>query len=383
MAIGDIGGIIASLDFDTTGGMLPKVIHISGTTYAIAYQGYGNDGWLVTVPIANDGTIGAVIHSFEWDTSNGAHPWIIHIAGDVYAIAYVGPGGNGTLKTLTIQADGTIGAVIDTFVFDPGPSDIEPVIVHISGNVYAIFYGGPDNDGWLKTVLINADGTIGGEISSLEFDTAYGVYSDPIHIAGSIWAVAYTADAINGPGRTKTISIADNGAIGPIISSYDYDANQTSAPDIIHVSGNVYAIAFGGPGFDGWLKTVTINDDGSIGVVIDSLEFDVDYGCNPWMVRVAGNVYAIAYDGPDGDGWLKTVIIQDSGIIGGIVDALEYDPVTGWLQSMIYISGNVYAIAYLGPGNDGWLKTVDIVTLPAVLPSGKNLADDLVKESFI
>ena len=251
MAIGDIRGIIDSLDFDLYGGVLPKIIHVSGSTYAIAYQGYGNDGYLVTVSIEASGAITGVIDSLEFDTSNGAHPWIIHIAGDVYAIAYVGPGSNGTIKTLTIQPDGIIGAVIDTFAYDSGPSVIEPAIVHVSGTVYAIFYGGPDNDGWLKTVTINDDGTIGGVIDSLEFDAAYGVYSDPINIGGSIWAVAYTADAIFGPGRIKTISIAGNGTIGAIISSYDYDSNQTSAPDIIHVSGSIYALAYGGPGRHG------------------------------------------------------------------------------------------------------------------------------------
>ena len=43
MAIGDIIREIASLGFDESGGTLPKIIHIAGTTYAIAYQGYGND----------------------------------------------------------------------------------------------------------------------------------------------------------------------------------------------------------------------------------------------------------------------------------------------------------------------------------------------------
>ena len=229
MAIGDIRNIIDSLDFDLYGGVLPKIVHISGSTYAIVYQGYGNDGYLVTISIEASGTIAGVIGSLEFDTSNGAHPWITHIAGDVHAITYVGPGGNGTIKTLTIQPDGTIGVVIDTFVYDSGPSIIEPVIVNISGNVYAVFYGGADNDGWLKTITINNTGTIGGIIDTLEFDTAYGVYSAPIHIGGSIWAVAYTADAIFGPGRIKTISIASNGVIGGITASYDIDSNQTSA----------------------------------------------------------------------------------------------------------------------------------------------------------
>ena len=365
MAIGDIRGIIDSLDFDLYGGLLPKIIRVSGTTYAIAYQGYRNDGYLVTISIEATGAITGVIDSLEFDTSNGAHPWIIHIAGDVYAIAYVGPSGNGTIKTLIIQSDGAVGAVIDTFAYDSGPSVIEPVIVNISGNVYAVFYGGPDNDGWLKTITINSDGTIGGIIDSLEFDTAYGVYSDPIHIGGSVWAVAYTANAIFGPGRLKTISIASNGIIGAIMSSYDYDGNQTSAPDIIQVSGGIYAIAYGGPGRHGWLKTVSIVG-GSIGAVIDSTEFEAVYGCNPWIVHIADDVYAIAYDGPDGDGWLKTVDINGSGVIGGEVSALEYDQANGRYQSMIHVSGNIYAIAYLGPGNDGWLKTVDIETIPVV-----------------
>ena len=365
MAIGDIRNIIDSLDFDLYGGVLPKIVHISGSTYAIVYQGYGNDGYLVTISIEASGTIAGVIGSLEFDTSNGAHPWITHIAGDVHAITYVGPGGNGTIKTLTIQPDGTIGVVIDTFVYDSGPSIIEPVIVKISGNVYAVFYGGADNDGWLKTITINNTGTIGGIIDTLEFDTAYGVYSAPIHIGGSIWAVAYTADAIFGPGRIKTISIASNGVIGGITASYDIDSNQTSAPDIMHVSGNVYAIAYGGPGRHGWLKTLSISG-GSIGAVIDSMEFEAVYGCNPWVVHVADDVYAIAYDGPDGDGWLKTVSINGIGVIGGEVASLEYDPVDGRYQSMVHVSGNVYAIAYLGPGNDGWLKTVDIETVPIV-----------------
>ncbi len=63
---------------------------------------------------------------------------------------------------------------------------------------------------------------------------------------------------------------------------------------------------------------------------------------------------------------MKTVVINASGVIGGEVSSLEYDPSNGRYQSMVHVSDNVYAIGYLGPGNDGWLKTVDIETVPAV-----------------
>ena len=380
MAIGDIIGVIDSLDFDEYGGTLPKIIHVAGTTYAIAYQGYGNDGYVVTILIQNDGTIGAVIESREFDNVNGRQPWIIHIAGTVYAIAYAGPGSNGTLKTVNIANDGNIGSVINTYVFDSGTPIVEPVIVHISGTTYTIFYGGPGNDGWAKTITIQDNGTITGVINSLEFDTVYGMDSDPIHISGDVWAVAYTAVGINGPGRLKSFTITGAGAIS-VITSYDYDTNQTSPPDIFHISGNVYGIAFGGPGFDGWLKTVTINTDGTIGTVIDSLEFDPSNGLNPWVIPIGNNVWAIAYDGPDGHGWLRTMKIENNGTITGGVDSLEYDPSMGMYQSMIHVSDDTYAIAYFGPGNDGWLKTVEITT-PAAPRFVINKAYALAREEL-
>lgn len=380
MAVGDIIREIASLDFDEYGGSLPKIIHIAGTTYAIAYAGYLSDGFLVTIPIQDDGTIGSVITSLEFDTDNGKHPWIIHIAGTVYAVAYVGTGSNGTLKTFNIADDGSSIALIQTSVFEAGAGVIQPVIVHISGTTYAIFYAGPDNDGWIKTVTIQDNGTITGEISYLEFDEAYGVYSDPIHISGDVWAVAYTGDAVNGPGRIKTFTITGAGAISAI-TSYDYDANQTSAPAIFHISGSVYGIAYGGPSFDGYLITTAINDDGTLGgAILSSLEFDEANGTNPCVTYIAANVWCVAYTGPDSDGWLKTIKIEDNGTITGEVDYHEYDEATGLYSNMLHISGSVYAVAYFGPGNDGWLKTVEITTLvvatvttnPATPVSGVN-----------
>ncbi|GAJ11488.1 unnamed protein product, partial [marine sediment metagenome] len=163
----------------------------------------------------------------------------------------------------------------------------------------------------------------------------------------------------------KTFTITGAGAISAI-ASYDYDTNQTGAPDIFHISGNVYGIAFGGPGFDGWLKTTAINADGTLGgSVIGSLEFDPTYGKNARVTFIADNVWCIAYDGPDSDGWLRTIKIENNGTITGEVDNHEYDDDMGLYASMLHISGDVYAITYLGPGTDGWLKTVEITTTAA------------------
>ncbi|MBA7591946.1 hypothetical protein ES708_34117 [subsurface metagenome] len=87
--------VVDSQEFDTVGGVSPRIIHISGTIYAITYAkaiGTANKWrlWLRTISIADNGTIGAEVDSLEFDTNspNALGSNIIHISGDIYAIAH-------------------------------------------------------------------------------------------------------------------------------------------------------------------------------------------------------------------------------------------------------------------------------------------------------
>ncbi len=103
------------------------------------------------------------------------------------------------------------------------------------------------------------------------------------------------------------------------------------------------------------MKTVSIATNGDIGnTVIDTLEYDTADGYEPDIIQVSGNIYAIAYRGPSNDGFIKTVSIATNGDIGNtVIDTLEYDTADGYEPDIIQISGNIYAIAYRGPSNDG------------------------------
>ncbi|GAJ10728.1 unnamed protein product [marine sediment metagenome] len=127
-----------------------------------------------------------VIDTLEFDPAHGNHPEIIHISGDVYAIAYCKTNAPrpGYLKTVSIDSGGVIGTVIDTLEFDAG-GGVNPSIIHISGDIYAIAYSGPDSDGWLATVEISSAGAIADTIiDSHEFDTSLGGSPHIIHISG-------------------------------------------------------------------------------------------------------------------------------------------------------------------------------------------------------
>jgi len=68
------------------------------------------------------------------------------------------PSNRGDLKTISISAGGDIaGAAIDTLQFDSS-SGYEPVILNVSGSIYAIAYRGPGSDGFVRTLEIAESG---------------------------------------------------------------------------------------------------------------------------------------------------------------------------------------------------------------------------------
>jgi len=86
-----------------------------------------------------------------------------------------------------------------------------------------------------------------------------------------------------------------------------------------------------------------------------TLEFDTLKGKTPNIIPISGNVYAIAYAGDGDDGFLKTVTIATSGqITDAAISTFEFDTLKGITANIIPISGNVYAIAYTGDADDGF-----------------------------
>ena len=63
------------------------------------------------------------------------------------------------------------------------------------------------------------------------------------------------------------------------MDSLEFDPVKGKTPSMIHVSGDIYAIAYSGDGDHGFLKTVKITSNGQIDdTVLDTLEFDVVKG---------------------------------------------------------------------------------------------------------
>jgi hypothetical protein len=304
-----------------------------------------------------------VIDNLQLDTTSYT-PRIIKIVSGVYAAIYRSSTNSIILKTVGIADSGTVtNTNIDSLVLDA--TSYEPDIIYVSGNTYAIAYRGTGSDGFLKTVSIAGDGNIGNTvIDTLEFDTANGFEPSIIHVTGNIYAIAYRGT--NSDGFLITASIASDGNIGnAVIDTLEFDTADGNTPDIIYVAGNIYAVVYRGTGSDGFLKTVSIASDGNIGnAEIDTLEFDTADCYEPDILYVSDDVYAIAYRGTGNDGFLISLEIAPSGFINHTsLDTYEYDTLNGYEPNIIKLSGSTYAIAYRGgTGLIGYIKTIQIAT---------------------
>jgi hypothetical protein len=302
-----------------------------------------------------------IIDTLEFDNANGYEPSIINVYGEVFAIAYRGTSGDGFLKTISINADGEIeNSVIDTLEFDNANS-YEPCIIHVSGNIYAIAYRGSGNDGFLKTVSIDASGYIGNSaIDTLEFDNSNGYEPSIINVSGNVYAIAYRGSGNDG--FLKTVSIDASGYIGnSAMDTLEFDTANGYEPSVTKVSENIYVIAYRGTGNGGYLKTVTIDANGNIGnSIIDANTFD-SYCYEPCIINISNEMFGITYRGPGNRGYLITMsIVADGDIASSVTDTIVFDASSGYEPEIINTSSNIYSIAYRGPSNDGFVKTVGI-----------------------
>ncbi len=340
----------------------PKMIYVSNNYYAIVYRGVDGDGFLVVVEISGDGQItDSVIQSYEFDTSDCYKPTIIKYEGDIFIIAYT-RNSEGLLKTVEITSTPEIFLlhVSRYCIFD----FVEPDIINVFNDVYAIVSQGLDGDGYLRTIQISNNGVISNSvIDVLEFDLIDGRDPVIINVAGNVFAIAYRGP--NDDGFLKTVEIMNDGDIkdDTVIGNFEFDTSHCYEPNIYHISGNVYAIAYRGPNDHGFIKTVNIMNDGSIVAtpVIDTLEFETSYCFEPDIIHISGNVYAIAYRGPNDHGFIITIVIMNNGdITDSIVDSFEYDTTRGYEPEIIHIYEKVHAIVYSRETWGGYLATIEI-----------------------
>ena len=270
------------------------------------------------------------LDDYEWDPVKGAYVDSCAVATGVVAVAFQNTDGDGELCTFTVDANGVIGDVVDTLVFDSNEL-YRPRLLKYSGqNTYACFYEGTGADVLVETFTIDVDGD---NITSVDAHTIAdtGSRPDAVQRSGDTWAVVYRDG--DGDGQIVTMDINSDGSIdaSPGLDSWEFAPDKdVSYPRILQVSGDYCAILYTeSGGGDLLLFTTTVETDGTLDEGFDdTLTVDSSYtgGSNLAFGLVRGDVYATAHQGDDNDGWMETFTISSVGAIGNsVVSQVEFE----------------------------------------------------------
>ncbi|GJM10148.1 MAG: hypothetical protein DHS20C11_24240 [Lysobacteraceae bacterium] len=348
---------VQSLEHDSLNGRENSLVHVDANTYALAYAGNGSDGFIKTFSISADGMTITQVQSFEHDTLSAVSNSLVQVDADTYALAYAGPGLDGFIKTFDISADGTTITQVQSFEHDT-LNGTHNSLVRVDADTYALAYAGDGDDGFIKTFDISADGTTITQVQSFEHDNLNGTHNSLVHVDANTYALAYAGDEDDG--FIKTFTISADGLTITQVQSVEHDPLNGQYNSLVHVDGNTYALAYAGSGLDGFIKTFSISADGTTVTEVLPIGHDTSLGVFNSLAQVDADTYALAYAGTDFDGFIKTFTISADGLMITEVQSVEHDLLNGQYSSLTQVDADTYALAYAGDGNVGLIKTFTI-----------------------
>ena len=144
---------IASLEYSDTRGRHNSLVQIDSDTYAVAYAGFGNDGFISTFTISSDGKTITKLATLEHAPNQGQYNSLVQVDSDTYALAYAGGDDEGWITAFTIPADGATITKEKTLKHDEIQAQYNS-LVQVDSDTYALAYAGRDEDGYISTFTI-------------------------------------------------------------------------------------------------------------------------------------------------------------------------------------------------------------------------------------
>lgn len=345
-----------------------SMLHISGNVYAVAYKGQGNRGRVETFSVSSEGVISPVITGLEFYSGNTNHPHFFHVRDNIYAVVTRGQANRGHMITFSITPAGIVsGFALDSYQFESSQVN-NPKGIAITNGYVAIAYN-VGNGGRLRTVRVNANGTIvNSTVSQLNFATTASA-PDLIRIDNDTYAIAYVGSGSTG--TVATVEINSSGIISTINDTLVFDVPALN-PSLFEMTVGVYAVAYESTSGSGELTSFSIANDGTIGVIASNMTFAATNVIRPRVDAFGSDGYVVAYRGPSNRPYLALVNATGDTFDPTVVDTLEVETSSGDYLNVFSITSSVGFVGYAGQGGNGKLQSFRIggsVTYPDNGPS--------------
>ena len=307
-----------ALEHDLSQGKHNSLVQVDSDTYALAYSGVDDDGFISTFTISSDGATITEVDSLEHDTDTNGHPInkngansLVKVDSDTVALAYTDVWGDGIIKTFTISSDGTTITQVESLEHDTS-SNADNSLVHVDSDIFALAYNGPDQDGFISTFSIDSDGDITAiktqsEGNNFEYDDRYGYHNSLVKVDSDTVLLAYMYSWEGMPyGKISSFTIDSDGNITEVINSSTFEIRSIKYISLLQVDSDTYAVAWTNYQGFGKLTTMTINPDGTYPSQSRPLQIFDNYNSFNSLVKVDSDTIALASAGAGDDGLIST-----------------------------------------------------------------------------
>ena len=360
---------VASLEHETEMGRHNSIVQVDSDTYALAYSDENEKGWIATFTITSNGSSITEINSLKHNNNQGLYNSLTQVDSDTYLLAYTGPDNDGFISSFTISSDGT--SITEIVQLEHQTSHAEyNSLIQVDSDTYVLAHSGPDNDGFITTFTVPSDGSSITKVATIEHNTSDASFNSLIQVDSDTYLLGYTGSGEDG--FIATFTISSDGASITEVSELEHQTSKADYNSLEKVDSDTYALAYSGPGIDGFITTFTVPQDGATITEVATIEHNTSDASFNSLIQVDPDTYVLAYSGTGEDGYIATFTISSNGITITEIDEIEHDTEKGRYNSVVQVDSDTYALAYAGLNSDGFIKTFSIQsdgTLPVELTS--------------
>ena len=358
--------VVQTLTHDTGQGAHPSIVQVSTNVFAVAYHGTSGKGVIKTFTIASNGSTITENQELQHDGSKAKYNSLIQVDSDTYLLAYEGGSNDGFIKTFTIPSTGNSITQVTSVEHDNAYGKHNS-LVQVDSDTYALAYESSNDDGHVVTFTVSSDGTTLTEVGSVEYTTDDGENNAFVQVDSDTYALLYHGD--NNGGIITSFTIASNGSITDLGTAVQTSGSGEGS-GMIQVDSDTY-LALAGD----YAYTFTISSNGSSITQVASVQFTSNgtYGEESFdLCQVDSDTYLIAFKDSGKDAWLTTINVSSDGSTITKVAELEHDTNNCGEFSLAKLDSDTFVLAYSRENNTGILKTFSVTTdgmLPVELSS--------------
>lgn len=307
------------------------------------------------------GDLGSVTDTLSYQAASARCNEVVHVIDDIFAVSHRGYSWINLVQTFKVDSLGQIPDTIeDEINHNNNVSDDRNRLCKLTDSMYAIASTNPDYRLMIDTIQIYSTGQIKDTCLDNWFGPVTDVMPGKLEKCGAGYLALAFDDYGHDEGHVWTFYVHGDGEVDDTLpGTRQFESTYCLEPFLAEIHPEIWAVAYRGPDGHGFIKTLSISGVGIIGAAaLPSLEFDTADVQYPTIAKAHGDYVAIGYTDSAGHGKLAIVEIDSEGAIGALVkDTYVFEAGAAGRVSTYSIGQGYIGVAYYNATGQGVLKT--------------------------